>query len=187
MKNMMKTIPFAITIGMATIVNFAQASDGTIQFYGLVTSHTCTIAVNGVVSPTAASVTLPTVSASLLNEAGKSTGRTSFEIELSNCTNPHKAVTAFFEASADVDSATGNLINRGSATNVSLQLIDNASGANNGKTIKAGDSSQVFGNSIAFVSETGTATLPYAVQYYATGAAGAGSVQSTVTYSISYD
>lgn len=187
MRNMMKTIPFAIAIGMVSMANVAQASDGSIQFNGIVVSHTCTVAVNGVVSPAAASVTLPTVSTSTLTAAGMSTGRTNFEIELSNCTNPGKAVSAFFEAGADVDSTTGNLINRGSATNVSLQLVDNASGANNGSVIKAGDSSQVMGNSVAFVSGTGAATLPYAVQYYATGAVGSGSVQSTITYSINYN
>lgn len=49
---------------------FASAVDGSIDFNGERVSQTCTIAVDGVVSPAVATVTLPTTSTSLLEVAG---------------------------------------------------------------------------------------------------------------------
>lgn len=91
-------------------------------------------------------------------------------------------VKAYFEKGANVD-ANGRLINTatGGASNVVLQLVDGT-----GNTpINAGDISQNSGNFVAISG--GNATLPYSVRYYATGAATAGAVTSSVTYSLIYN
>jgi major type 1 subunit fimbrin (pilin) len=59
----------------------ALAVDGTITFNGLVTDQTCEITTPAGKDFT---VTLPTVSASTLNAAAQTAGRTPFSINLSN-------------------------------------------------------------------------------------------------------
>lgn len=177
MKSTIKFIPFVISAVLLS--NAAQAADGTINFSGRLIAQTCTITVGGVVSPAVATVTLPTVSTSLLAAAGQSTGRTDFEIELSGCTGAATTAAAFFEAGADVDPVSGQLINRGSATNVRLRLLDGIT------PISAGNTNQITGTTrVNFAS--GSAVLPYAVEYLATGTSVAGTVTSSVTYSVNY-
>ena len=168
----------------ATGAQFANASDGTINFNGQLTDQTCTVSVNGVVTPTVATVTLPTVSTGTLTLAGETAGSTAFNIRLSNCVGAASAVAAFFESGSGVDPFSGHLNNIagvGSATNVQLQLVDAAS--NN--IISAGNSNQLFSNTFAALVN-GEADMPYAVRYYATGATTAGTVVGSVTYSINY-
>ena len=80
-------------------------------------------------------------------------------------------------------STTGRLKNAtGSATNVDLQLLTAA-----GTAI---DLSKAYGSQ--YTGQTGNiasgvATLEYAVRYYATGAATAGNVASSLTYSVVYN
>lgn len=156
----------------------AHASDGTITFSGAVTSSTCTVELNG--GSASGTVTLPTVSTSALGAAGDTAGSTPFTLDISGCTfsGGPTAVTAYFEAGANVDSTTGRLNNTGGATNVQLQLY---LGSNYSAKVAAGQSNQ---NSAAALSADGQ--LRYGVEYYATDAAGAGSVASTVTYSLVY-
>lgn len=177
-----KTRVLAVLIA-ATAAPFAMAFDGTINFNGELKAQTCVINVNGSVSPTAATVVLPTVSTSALATAGQVTGQTGFNIQLSKCSGTAKTAAAFFESGSSVDPTSGNLKNTtGSATLVQLQLVDSA----NGKAIKAGDSAQVASTSRTSIDGSGNANLPYAVQYYANGATTAGTVVSSVTYSINY-
>jgi len=161
----------------------AHAYDGQIQFSGELVAQTCTIDVNGTVTPAAATVTLPTVSTGALTAAGNTTGQTGFQISLSNCTGPAKSAAAFFENGPTVDVASGNLNTQaGGAANVQLQLLD----ASNGNVIKAGDMLQTLATTKVNLDASGNAKLPYAVQYYATGATTAGTVNSSVTYSVNY-
>jgi major type 1 subunit fimbrin (pilin) len=51
-------------LAAAAVAQSAVAADGTINFNGEVKDQTCTVAVNGQVSPAIATVTLPTVSSS---------------------------------------------------------------------------------------------------------------------------
>lgn len=163
------------------------ASNGTINFNGTVTSQTCNATIGSTATGQAATLTLPAVQASALATAANTTGQTSFNISVTGCatSNPAGAgtVKAFFERGAAVD-ASGRLTNQTStnaASNVSLQLLD---GSNNNSPINIGDVSQ---NSNGYVSiANGSATLPYAVRYYATGTATAGAVSSNVTYSLIY-
>lgn len=166
----------------AVATQSAFASDGTINFNGEVKDQTCTVTVNGQISPAPSTITLPTVSSSLLDTAGKTTGQTGFKIGLSACSGPATTASAFFESGATVDAISNNLKNTtGTAKMVQLQLVDAA----NGNVIKAGDTSQITATTATAITAN-SATLPYAVQYFAIGKATAGTVISSVTYSINY-
>lgn len=184
---MKKIIAFAALSSVFAVSAVQAAGNGTINFTGAVNNQTCNATVNGATGATAAAVTLPTVQANILATAGSTAGQTAFKMDVTGCaaTNPTGAgtVKAFFEKGANVD-ANGRLINTATATpasNVSLQLIDGTGNV----PINAGDISQNTGNFVTISS--GNATLPYSVRYYATGAATAGAVTSSVTYSLIYN
>ncbi|ATM94530.1 putative fimbrial protein [Yersinia frederiksenii] len=175
----------AIIVALATVfgsVNFAQAaSTGTINFSGELTASTCDISVDG--QGADATVILPTVSTSQLTAANQVAGSTGFNMALSNCNGTLKTVSAFFEAGSSVDVVTGHLKNMsGTASGVSLELLD---ASNAMASIKAGNSSQATSTTYIDAS-SGSATLPYAVQYYANSATTPGTVISNVVYSIQY-
>lgn len=185
-------LALAVLVSVSS-AQFASASDGTINFSGLLTATTCTIAVDGATSAAAAQVILPTVSINSLQTAGQVNGQTGFNITLANCRGTAQAASAFFESGPGVDQASGQLRNTGGAANVRLQLVD----VGTGNPILAGSALQrttTTKNSITYgtvgaagaESTDGTATLPYAVRYIATGRAGAGTVLGTVTYAIDY-
>lgn len=176
----------AIIVVMASLfggVNASQAaSTGTITFSGELTSNTCDVTVAG--QGADATVVLPTIGTNQLTAATQTAGRTGFNMELSNCAGTLTTASAFFEAGSSVDVTTGRLHNMsGTATNVDLQLRDgsNASQA----VIQAGNTNQINTTTYVDVS-SGSATLPYAVEYYAKGATTAGTVVSNVVYSIQY-
>jgi len=175
----MKFLACAALIGGIAMVSAAQASDGTIQFTGSVTGNTCTV--------TNDLVTLPPVAKSNLKVEGQVTGQTPFAIKLTGCTDGNAtraqltgAVKAYFEPGATVDLASGRLKVSGGTTTaekVQLQLLNS-----DGTVIKIGDASTITGATLA----EGAATLNYAVRYYATGTAKAGTANSSVTFSIVY-
>lgn len=160
---------------LAALNTNALASDGTITFNGEITSQTCSIASGG----DNLTVTLPTVSAAGLNSAGATAGNIGFAIALTDCDTSVNSVYANFEAGTNVD-ADGRLAITGSATNVAVELLDSAS-----TPIVVG-SDQQDSASRATIDASGNATLNYSAQYYATGAATAGSVSTSVTYSLVY-
>jgi major type 1 subunit fimbrin (pilin) len=164
-------------------VGLAQAaSTGTITFNGELTANTCDVVVDGQTAD--ATVVLPTVGISQLNGATQTAGETGFVMALNNCSGTLQTASAFFEAGASVDSVTGRLKNlTGTASNVSLQLLDASSSSR--AVIEAGNANQVTNTTYKDVT-SGSATLPYAVRYYAEGATTAGTVISNVVYSIQY-
>lgn len=164
---------------LATVSANAVASDGTITFNGELTSATCDVGVNSTGSANA-TVTLPTLSTGSLASTGTTAGATSFTIDLSSCTDLTTSAYAYFESGANVDTTTGRLNNNGTATNVEVQLKDSS-----GSTIEIGSSNQST-SPVAESLSSGSATLAYSAEYYATGAAGAGTVSTSVTYSIEY-
>lgn len=184
---MKKIIPLVSIIALPMVAMTAQANSGTISFEGEVTDSTCTVVVDGQSSD--ATIGLPTVSKNEFSVAGDKTGKTDFVIALTSCTlggTPAETqVSAYFEAGPGVDVSTGNLINTGGATNVALLLSD---GTKNepiqaGKQLQTDDTN---GNTYATVA-SGDATLPYFVEYIATDASvTAGSVESSVTYTLMY-
>ncbi|WP_272539741.1 fimbrial protein [Providencia sp. PROV197] len=161
------------------------ASTGTITFNGELTDTTCKVDIEGQGSD--ATVVLPTVSVSELAAAGDITGRTAFNMNLSDCVigaAGHNKVASFFQAGSSVDLATGRLKNvGGSATNVDLQLLDPS---NSYSTINVGNTNQVNNSAYANIATDGTATLPYAVEYYANAQTTPGTVTSTVVYNLMY-
>ncbi|WP_334042523.1 fimbrial protein [Burkholderia ambifaria] len=158
----------------------AHAYDGTVTFTGALSGASCDIKVNG--ADNNGTVQLPTVGAAQLSAKGKVSGATNFAIELSNCQKAGQSVRAFFEAGPNVNNADGTLINR-AATNVAdqvaVQLLDTY-----GKPLKVGDDSQRTVTPVALTD--GAAKLVYGAQYYAQGVTTAGSVSTSVTYSIDY-
>lgn len=158
------------------------ASTGTITFNGELTANTCDVVVDG--QGADATVVLPTEGTSLLNAATKTAGETGFVMALNNCSGSLQTASAFFETGASVDPVTGRLKNMsGTATNVSLQLVDASSASR--AIIQAGNQNQVSGTTYVDVS-SGSASLPYAVRYYAEAPTTAGTVVSNVVYSIQY-
>lgn len=177
----------AMAFGLMAGNAFAADNTGTITFNGELTDTTCKVDIEG--QGPDATITLPTVSTATLTAAGQVTGRTGFNMNLSDCKvgqAGHKTVSAFFETGATVDQAAGRLNNMDIATTgaklVQLQLLD---GSNAFAPIKIGNTSQV--DATAYVQITDEkATLPYAVEYYAIGKTEAGKVTSSVIYTLQY-
>ncbi|HCI5982329.1 type 1 fimbrial protein [Klebsiella sp. HSTU-Sny5] len=169
----------------------ATANGGTINFTGKVTDVTCTVKVNG--GTNNGTVALPPVSTASLAKSGDVAGMTSFTVSLDNCKSAGatlaagKTAAVFFEAGADVDSATGLLLNHNTsgAGAVALELVDNSNSSHH--AIIAGDAAQQANTTKIAIDPQGTTILPYAVRYHATGAATAGDVESSVVYSVMYN
>ncbi|MGY1449368.1 fimbrial protein [Pseudomonas chlororaphis] len=164
----------------ATITSAAMAADGTIKFEGELTAETCRASLSG--GDNESTVKLPTLATSALANRGAVAGLTAFSISLKECSDTPRAAAAFFQAGGTVDPVSGNLKNSGTATEVQLQLVD----ATNGQAIKAGSGQQSTSTSRITTAGSTLVELPYAVQYYAKGATGPGTVVSSVTYNIDY-
>lgn len=173
---------FALTFA-ATIISIsaAHASDGTITITGQVTDKTCNIITAAGKNFT---VALPTVSKQSLANTGDIAGRTPFTINLEKCSEGK--VATYFEPGANVDFNTGRLKNvNGTAQNVQVQLL----GSNNGFIpVLANSASNSSQNNSQWVdvTSTGKADLNYYAEYYATGASTAGSISTSVQYTIIY-
>ncbi|WP_025118926.1 MULTISPECIES: fimbrial protein [unclassified Serratia (in: enterobacteria)] len=179
----MKKILLSAMATVALSSGVAQAaSTGTITFNGELTANTCDVVVDG--QDADATVVLPTVGTNQLQTANRTAGDTGFTMALSNCSGTLETASAFFQAGASVDAVTGRLNNlSGTATNVSLQLLDGSSPSQ--AVIKAGSQDQVTAMTYQDVTG-GSTTLPYIVRYYAEDATTAGTVVSNVVYSIQY-
>ncbi|EST57894.1 type 1 fimbrial protein [Proteus cibi] len=176
----------AVAFGLMAGNAMAADNTGTITFNGELTDTTCKVDIEG--QGPDATITLPTVSTNVLQNAGEVTGRTAFNMNLSDCkigVAGHSTVSAFFETGATVDQATGRLKNMDvaatGAKQVQLQLLDGA----NFSAIKVGNTSQV-NNTTYYTITNDKATLPYAVEYYAIGKTEAGKVTSSVVYTLQY-
>jgi major type 1 subunit fimbrin (pilin) len=181
----------ALIIALLAAFGFAgaaQAADGTVTFNGQLTSVTCTV--HGGAAGAASgdfTVALPTLSTTALAAQGAVAGSTGFNIVVggagdTGCTDGTKASVHYEASSPLIDPASGNLnLAAGStATNVQVQITD--AGAANAPI-------NLFTNttSTPVVIANNTATLPFAAQYFATGAATAGTVSSNVQYSIAFN
>ncbi|EOY8407216.1 fimbrial protein [Enterobacter hormaechei] len=170
----------ATIFGTVNVVH--AASTGTITFNGELTASTCDVVVDGQAAD--ATVVLPTIGVNQLNAATKTAGDTGFNMALNNCTGTLQSASAFFQAGPSVNQVTGRLNNlSGTATNVSLQLLDASSPTR--AVIQVGNQNQVTNTTYKSVS-SGSVTLPYTVRYYAEGATTAGTVVSNVVYNIQY-
>lgn len=179
----MKPFARALLAGALVLAASSHASDGTVTITGSVVGTTCTITGNDTGGNV--KVQLPTIAASNLSASGRVSGSTPFSMALSGCkngaANATGTVKAYFEPGPNVDLASGRLNVSGGTTtakNVQLELLNES-----GSSIKIGDAGTVTG---ATFDTDGKATLNYRVQYYATGAAEAGTANSSVTYSLNY-
>lgn len=174
---------FALALMSVAAVQNAQASDGVINFAGELVDQTCTVTIDG--GPSPQTKNLPKVSINQLTAAGQVAGATSFLIGLTGCAATPSSVTAFFEAGGTIDALTGRMRNTavGGATNVELQLLDGGPGAS---PILIGSDTQTTSNTRYTIDAGGGVTMPYAVEYYATGITTPGIVESQVTFSIDY-
>lgn len=164
----------AAGLSVAALSSPASAADGTINITGTVQSASCTVAAGS----SSIAVALPPVSASALSAANSVAGLKAFQIALTGCTAGVPA-TAYFEAGPNID-PSGRLKNNGAATNVQVQLLNAGSTAIN----LAGASGAQSGTTITLVN--GNNTLNYFAQYYSLGGATAGSVTTSVTYTMQY-
>ena len=132
----------------------------------------------------AISVNLPAVPAQRLDAAGKVAGSTNFAIPL-NCAasgaNVHVTLTDTTDAANRSTLLT--LKPASTAGNVKLRLS-----RSNGTAIAFGPDSAIAGTTNQWLVGTtdATSSIPLTVEYYATGAATAGSVQAGATFTLSY-
>jgi major type 1 subunit fimbrin (pilin) len=172
-------------IGVASIN--AHAADGTITIQGAVSDTTCSI--NGAATGTPAdiAVVLPTVPAGSLSTAGAVAGTSNpsdIKMVLSGCSGAATKAIAHFENGTTVDQTSGylkNMASTGGAQNVEVRLlnanmlpINIVNGANN----------DIASNGAAI--SAGSATLQYFAQYFATGKAQAGTLSTSVQYTMQY-
>lgn len=180
MKNL-RTLILGASVLLVAVSPQAFATDGTITFNGRVAGQTCTIAGNG--GANNFTVTLPTVPTSALAAAGNIAGRTPFNIVVTGCDPATTNVSVFFEPGATVDQATGRLVNTAASGAANVEVgLQNADLSD----VSLGTNYQSQNSQVVALADGG-ATLPYYAQYVATGgAATAGDVLTTTTYSIVY-
>lgn len=186
----------ALAAGFGLVAMQASASDGQINFTGLITATNCTVNGGTGTDGAAKNITVPldTVSTDALASAGATAGDHPFSLTFgggssSGCTDGTK-VSLHFDSAATpagytstmVDSATGNLKNNtgaGFATNVEVGLTTSSGSAINMYTSNGSPQATIAG---------GTATINYVARYVATGGAStAGTVGSAVMYSVIYN
>ncbi|QFS37619.1 fimbrial protein [Burkholderia cepacia] len=180
--------PVTLVLCAAVAASFAHAeadsgaNSGVLTINGELTAQSCTVSGNG--QGTNFTVTLPKTSTANLAAAGSVAGSTGFNIALTDCTPNSGKVHTFWQPGVNTLS-NGSLKNNGTAKNVEVQLQDfNGSGPGVIDASKA-DGAQ---NSRSVSIDSGAAHLQYAAQYIsAEGGAAAGTVTTSVTYSMAYD
>lgn len=180
MKKFSASTGLAVALCLSVVAPGAFATDGTITFTGKVISATCDIDGNGTGGKDF-TVGLKEVQASTLSAVGDVADGEVFSIGLSGADCTSSAASIHFEMGSNVDPTTGNLINTvasGGAGNVQIQIT----GPNGTPINVATDEGAEFVNIVG--NET---RLDYRAQYFATAAATAGDVASSVQYSIVYE
>ncbi|HKR76619.1 MAG TPA: fimbrial protein [Rhodanobacter sp.] len=173
---------FVAILGAVAFVPAAQAAtatDGTITINGQVVAATCTIAVNG--GTANGTVVLKPAPTTSLATAGSTYGDMPFTIGVTGCDASLNGKTVSPYWSGTNVNSNGRLNNTGTATLVNLQLLNN----DDSTAIALNGPEGGQGTTGAAVA-SGAATMTYYARYYATGAAGAGTVSSTVNYTLIY-
>lgn len=190
MKKLVLTTLIAAGLGVAQTAFADQTNSGTITITGKVLDTTCKI--NGQDSGDL-TVKLPPVSTKALAHTGATTGDTAFTLELTECSSATNQLAtkaaAFFLNESDKVTADGKLLNKPSpdsaAQNVVVQLLH---GDGTVIDVTKDYEGQTPDDKKALMdSGNKKATLRYKARYYATAAAGAGAVKSTVNYTIAYE
>lgn len=173
----------AAVLGIAaSVISLSALADSTntITFKGEVSEQTCEVTINGVTARPV--VLLPTISKSQLASADTSAGLTTFTLGVTGCAVTSGALDVKTVFVGNNVSATGNLENTGSATNVELQLLTDAGGAT---PVDLRTSTAIAGVTVPAGQTSGE--HDFAVQYYSpTGSATAGTVLGSVQYAVTY-
>ncbi|WP_175425651.1 fimbrial protein [Trinickia violacea] len=127
---------------------------------------------------------LPSLSPAALPSAGAVAGTTPFSIILTGCTGTASTVQTFFENGSLVDQANGrlNITTASTAENVQIALLNDSQTM----MVVGGPDGTQKSQSVSINKNDGPTTLNYFAQYYATGAASPGTVNSNVSYSLIY-
>ncbi|WCE31664.1 fimbrial protein [Vibrio sp. SCSIO 43137] len=169
----------------------AYAADGTITFTGNVYKPTCSV----VTDSQSLSVTLPPVSSSAMAGSGTVFGYMPFEIQLADCNlaqNTVQKVGLMFAGTVD-SSASDVLVNEATGASIATGVgvaIYTGDGATqlviNGTENDNQDLGELDASSTAISG--GTLNLPLVAKYYNYGGAAspAGSVSSSVAFSVTY-
>nr|APF30616.1 F17-like fimbrial subunit [Gallibacterium anatis] len=197
MKKLLLTTLITVGLGLSAQGAFADdpsaansTNGGLITITGKVTDTTCLI--NGKENGDL-TVELPPVSTKALAHMGATTGDTAFTLELTECSSATNQLAtkaaAFFLNESDKVTADGKLLNKPSpdsaAQNVVVQLLH---GDGTVIDVTKDYEGQTPDDKKALMdSGNKKATLRYKARYYATAAAGAGAVKSTVNYTIAYE
>lgn len=165
----------AMVAGAASTAWGAGNPTVTVKFQGSYNSVTCTI-VGGQENQT---IKLPRISTSSLTSPGQTAGSTAFTIPL-RCDGSIDSVRIYFQRGATTN-ANGNLdvetpTDPASARNVQVQLMNG-----DGSPIQIGNAATM---QTVNVDESTTTLVPFGAQYYATGAARAGTVRTYATFVI---
>ncbi len=151
----------------------AHGFDGTISFVGHVVNETCTV-----VGSSHLEVELPDLSDTALNDSGETAGRTPFVIDITGCPDMPGFVSTYFEPDTDVDATDHLLLNaNGSAENVGVQIRDAALHILDVGPDHVGIPARI---------EHGHSSMRYSAEFKATGAVEAGSVRTSVRYTLVY-
>ncbi|MDE1180338.1 fimbrial protein [Paraburkholderia sp.] len=185
---MKSLFPSIAVVGLMSLASVAaHASDGTITITGTVSDSTCSI--NGIASGDHSdkTVVLPTVTAGSLASAGAVAGKSGpsdIVFSLSGCTGSATKAVARFENGPTVDQGSGYLNNQaetGGAKNVQVSLLNASMRPIN---IATGENNDLASNGATITG--GAAEVKYFAQYYATGKAEAGAVETWAQYSMQY-
>ena len=172
------------TIAATGFATVAQASDGTINITGKVVGQTCKVEGSAFGTPASKNVPLALVLAPVLSTAGNTANKTAFNLNITACDTALSTVQTQFSG-ANIDATTGNLKLTGgsaAATNVQIQLL-NASSA----VMPLNGASATAQNSQVVNLTGGAATMSYYAQYIAVGgAAGAGTANTSVEFTMNY-
>lgn len=188
-KTLISTALVAVVAAVAMPSAFA-ASTGKITFNGLLRAGTCTITPGTNVTGTAGdmTVTLRGIPADALSQANSSAENTTFDISVgggaSDTCNGQVTRLTFENVAGDLINADGYLDNSatGTATNVGVRLLN----GNTQNAINLTNSEDP--NNPKVTPANGTpGVLKYQAQYYSkAGGATAGTVNTYVTYTVSY-
>ena len=201
MNNWFKRAAAAAGVATALVLPMSSlASDGTITFTGAVTGSSCTINVNGSAARDT-TIALPTVDTAAITDVGARTtaGGTFFNIVLSACAavddfdgGEPANVQIYFEAGPNVDENTGGLINtlgpggaNSGGSNVEVKLYNASEGTIVGTQITPGKAT--VQPPVQTIVGAGTQWFYAGYSTQRNGAATAGAVSTSVTYSLIYN
>jgi len=161
------------------------APTGTITFQGQLVTGTCGATI-GSTSSADGSVTLPTMHVNNLSAVNQTGGDTEFTIKLTGvgCEASGKIATPYFESEPAKINAAGRLINTAvtaPATNIDIQLL-----TFDKTVIDLNEPANTQITPTGVTAGTNIKDFKYFARYFATDAAGDGSVGASVSYSLFY-